>query len=493
MGRTSGFGGRGSRRKCERFGAGRRKLGVGLRAERAGVSVLGDGLQPVLPTDPAPPSRLEPPVLAPGLTHRAKTDVSGKSTAVAREIELRKASLSPSRLEALSALELGVDQLAEVRSALRARIRKGLAVEGSEIAALPAFVGAPDASLRGEALVLDTGGTNMRAARVRLGGERGAELVDGPVQRLVPGREESITRAAFFGAHRDLVGELEDAAGLPVGYCFSFGSEILPDGDARLLRWSKGIHVPDVEGTRVGAALHDALTDGGLAPGRVSVLNDTVAALLGGAAAYACDGFADFIGLIAGTGHNIASFVDPESMPKLGDSKWTGRMAVNLETGNFSPPHLTKWDVAVDAAMDNAGFHRFEKAVSGYYLPFIFQQIVPELEGFDPEAGSRVLAELRDDPSQTALVRRAAALLLDRSADLVAASLAAVADVSSAKEGTIGILAEGGLFWRIPGYAARVEHTLCALLAGGPVNVRILKLDDANLYGAASAALMRSR
>ena len=43
-------------------------------------------------------------------------------------------------------------------------------------------------------------------------------------------------------------------------------------------------------------------------------------------------------------------------------------MAINLESGNFSPPHLTTADDALDRASDNPGAQRFEKAVPGAWL-----------------------------------------------------------------------------------------------------------------------------
>jgi hexokinase len=396
--------------------------------------------------------------------------------------------------EGLRALELGTEQLQEVRGALREKILRGLAKDGEEIKALPAYLSPPDPGLTGRALVVDTGGTNMRAAIVELGRD-GPEIVAGPLKRKVPdGREgRKVSRDDFFGAHRELVSELgREVVRLPIGYCFSYPSEIMPDTDARLIRWTKGLQIPGVEGTLVGSALRDTLSAAGFEPGPIAVLNDTVASLLGGASFAGSRGasYSGVLGLIAGTGTNIATFFDRDQITKLGDAVWHGQMAVNLESGNFHPPHLTIWDEALDECSNNPGAQRFEKAVSGFYLPYLFEKVLPDLPAFDPAKGSAILAELRarGSPDEAS----AAARILDRSADLIAAALAGTIDVAP-RDGELGVLAEGGLFWGIPGFRERVEGTLSRLLSGGARSAEIMKLEDANLFGSATAALMRAR
>jgi hexokinase len=367
-------------------------------------------------------------------------------------------------------LPLTPAQLGEIRSALSAKIAEGLHRDGAQIKALPAFLGPPPADLEGRVLAVDTGGTNMRAAVVELGAQD--RIVAGPVHAQVPaGRDgEPVSADEFFGAHAALVERLGGVRGLPIGYCFSYPSESLPDHDARLIRWTKGLQVEGVEGTAVGAALSRALAARGLQPGPVVVLNDTVASLIAGARGSAAP--ERTIGLIVGTGSNMAGFFDQEAVPKL-KAAWRGPIAINLESGNFHPPHLASFDDEVDRQSENAGAQRFEKAVSGYYLPQLYQAIDPQ----------------RAPPGGAALVERAnagdtiARSLIDRSADLVAVGLAALADFSG--PAPVRVLAEGGLFWSPSGYSARVQATLERL--GRPLE--IARRADANLIGAAAAAL----
>ncbi len=368
---------------------------------------------------------------------------------------------------------LDVAQLAEIRDTLAARVVAGLAEPG-EILAAPGHLRPPEPGRRGRALVLDTGGTNMRAAVVELDGAGGSRILAGPVGCPLP-RSAGVDAARLWQTHVELARQLGPTAeALPIGFCFSYPSEVAPSHDARLLRWTKGLAIPGVEGEWVGAALRAALEAAGLRPGPVAVLNDTVAALLAGAQLAPDPGLELRIGLIAGTGTNMAAF--------LAGPRWPGLTAVNLESGNFDPPHRSPADGVVDARSDRPGAQRFEKMVSGYYLPFVFQAGGPTPEGFDPEAGSAALAALRDGGGP--LGARAGAVL-DRSADLVAAGLLGVAAAAGAT-GRVGVLAEGGLFWGVAGYAERVRSTLERL--GGP-RVELSRAEHANLVGAATAAL----
>lgn len=387
-----------------------------------------------------------------------------------------------------SRLQLQPDQLEDIRDRLAQEIRAGLTEPGQRVPALLAHLPPPPPDLEGEALVVDTGGTNTRAAVVRLYKDRAPEIVAGPVQQKLPVREAQAPRLdaeRFFAFQAELAQKLEPGPNLPVGYCFSYPSEVFPSRDARLLRWTKGIDIPGVEGECVGTALQDALRNGGLTPGPVCVLNDTVASLIGGSRAFR-GAPRDVIGLIVGTGTNMAGYYDAAQAPKLAGQ--TGPMAINLESGNFDPLHRTEADRLVDEASENPGRQRFEKAVSGHYLPYIFAALHPEQTDFVPALGTGPLVQLIDQgPDSEA--RQTALALLKRSADLVAAGVAGVIQTYPETSHHIGLLAEGGLFWNATGYAHRVEDTLRRLLPNH-VQVSLLKMTEANLIGAACAALV---
>jgi len=403
----------------------------------------------------------------------------------------------------LHTLHLTLEQLAEVRDTLHRKILQGLAAHNREIKALPAYLHRPSRALAGDAVALDVGGTNIRAAQVRLQGGA-AEVHGAPVsddammQRAKTPRQVSARQ--FFARQADLITQVCAASRLKVGYCFSYPAEITPKREARLLKWAKGIQIDHVEGTSVGAQLHEALRDRGKEVLNLPVLNDTVASLLAGA--WLAPECTRYIGLVVGTGTNMAGFFPVRRITKLAADAANGwhnddDMAVNLESGNFTPPHLSEYDDMLDRCHpgDHPGTQRFEKAVSGAYLPRLFGYVVSHETclqlGFDPEAPDAhagLIADLRDYPG---VVGEAAMVLLNRSADLVAAALAGCIQAYEPDRQQVGILAEGTLFWHTPGYYDRVQQTLAALVASH-TTTHILRCPShvsANFLGATCAAL----
>ena len=389
----------------------------------------------------------------------------------------------------LNLLRLDLKQLADVAQTLEHRIIEGLSADNREIKALPAFVEPPAPDLSGEAWVVDAGGTNVRAAYVRLGLNEDV-LVSGPFGSRLPVRGEagadSLDANGFWDLQSNLVAQCIPEAGpsageQPLGYCFSYPSTVHPNRDATLITWTKGVNIPGVEGHKVGMPLTQALRVKGVSPKATVVLNDTVAALLGGSKS--APNPERVIGLIAGTGTNMAAYFTPSIAPKL-SGLCAGPMAVNLESGNFTPPFLTAVDDAFDATGEKVGQQRFEKAVSGYALPYLFARLVPEL-GFDPSEGSGPLGTYKDEGSGRA--QEAAEALLHRSADLIAAGLVGVARAMGGSA-PITVLAEGSLLWKSPGYVDRVRQRLDELCPQGP-KFEVTRRDDVNLYGSAVAAL----
>ncbi len=377
-------------------------------------------------------------------------------------------------------VQLSLRDLEHLCSEFGRAIDQGLRTNGQSVAALPAFVAPAASDLSGRALVIDTGGTNMRATVVRFEDGQG-EVEQAPIKRELPAAAKtSMAADDFFDAQAELTKELENIDGLPVGYCFSYPSESRVGGDAKLVRWTKGLDVHDVVGRPVGSALLAALARRGVANPSVVVVNDTVATLVAASAHPTSPNPAHSIGLIVGTGTNMAAYYNAGGAPKLDHFGWPGLMAVNLESGNFTPPGLTPADDAADAISDRPGVQRFEKAVSGQYLPYVFAAMCPDLPDFDPAMGSETLVNF-DRATEAGQI---AQQILDRSADLVAAGLVAVGKHWP----VIEVLAEGSLFWKVPGYKRRVENRAEELLAPGRT-LRVHKLKHANLLGAAAAAL----
>jgi hexokinase len=193
------------------------------------------------------------------------------------------------------------------------------------------------------------------------------------------------------------------------------------------------------------------------------------------------------VGLIVGTGSNVGAYLPMAVLRKLSSPGWpSDLMAVNFESGAFSPPGLGPADEDVDRASTNPGAQRFEKAVSGAYLGRVFSAAAARMGIGIPGAVessevSRLAAEERG--SAAGALARA---VIDRSADLVAAALAATGDVIGG-EGPLSVHAEGSLIRKGPGYAERVRSTLDRMRVPAAITFG----DDANLIGSALAALSR--
>jgi hexokinase len=383
----------------------------------------------------------------------------------------------------VNALRLDDAKLFEVRDLFQARIAEGLGADGKEIPAIPAFLPPPPDGLKGEAFASDWGGTNLRGALVRLGDK--PEIVGSLHEARF--RTLKLTEEQAFGLQASLLAKTGSKSALGIGQVFSFPAKTVyqrgnKNLDAVLERWTKDLDIPGVEGQPVGAKAVAAAQKQGVNATHAVVLNDTVAALLGGSALKTSHRERT-IGLIAGTGTNMAGFFSEAQAPKLSEHGWDRPMAVNLESACFNPPYLTEYDDQVDAG---AQFHRFEKAVSGHYLPYVFQTILPDYPGFDPENGSVQLVQIRENGTPEG--KKVASALLDRSADLIAVGLAAVARNYPEGEAPITILAEGSLFWKTPGYKERVEKRLAQML-GPNRTAEIRFVEHVNLIGSATALL----
>lgn len=387
------------------------------------------------------------------------------------------------------------NQLVDVALELGRRLQEGLAADGQEIACFPTYLGVGSANLSGEALVLDLGGTNLRAARVRVTAGQ-PELTAGPAGAQLPIRRgEPLPTETYLEIQTSALQAAAPEAGeaLPLGYCFSYPAKAQLDGDAVLTRWTKGVDIPGVVGQPVGALLREHAASVGLQLPKVVVINDTVAALYASLALGPADGY---IGLIVGTGTNMASFFSAHAVPKMPQElhKTFPTLPVNLESGNFKPPHMNRYDDLLDEQSENPGYQRFEKSVSGAYLGRLFALACASCP-FDRERGAQGLVELLADANASVEHRELAQSILNRSADYVAASLAGLCAYLNGfgTLGTVRILAEGSLFWKAPGYASRVEHSLqsiCEAL-GQKTRCIIAPLPHANLFGTAFAVLSK--
>ncbi|MDR3137958.1 MAG: hexokinase [Tannerellaceae bacterium] len=393
---------------------------------------------------------------------------------------------------------LGHAELKEIAVSLHKKVEKGLKEENTEVQCIPTYINPKTSGIKGKSLVLDLGGTNYRVATVDFNdGSPKIHPQNGWKTDLSVMKTKGFTQEQLFKAQGDPINETKRDEEMPIGYCFSYPAESLLNGDAKLLRWTKGVDIKEMIGKPVGNPFMDYLNAGNEKKFTgIKVINDTIASLFAGLTDTSYDAY---IGLIVGTGTNMATFIHSDKITKLNsDYGHKGLVPINLESGNFVPPYLTSIDDTVDSLSANKGAQRFEKAVSGMYLGEILKAAFP-LNEFEDHMDARKLTTIIGYPDMYKEEYVAVARwIYERSAKLVAASLAGLVSVLVSHDASIKnvrLVAEGSLFWsenrKGDDYQKIVEDTLRVLMAemGMKVKVRIDQMSNANLIGTAIAAL----
>ena len=395
--------------------------------------------------------------------------------------------------------KLDNEQLKGIAHAFREKVEEGLNKNNAEIQCIPTFILPKATDVKGKALVLDLGGTNYRVAIVDFSTEKPIIYPNnGWKKDMSIMKSPGDTREELFKELADLIVEIKREEEMPIGYCFSYPTESIPGGDARLLRWTKGVDIREMVGQFVGKPLLDYLNEKNkIRFTGVKVLNDTIASLFAGLTDKSYDAY---IGLIVGTGTNMATFIPSDKITKLDpECHVQGLIPVNLESGNFYPPFLTAVDDTVDATSDSLGKQRFEKAVSGMYLGDILKAAFP-LEEFEEKFDARKLTAIMNYPDiHKDIYVQVAHWIYNRSAQLVAASLAGLIALLKSYNRDIHrvcLIAEGSLFWsesrKDKNYNILVMEKLQELLRElelEDVEVHINSMDNANLIGTGIAAL----
>ena len=213
-------------------------------------------------------------------------------------------------------------------------------------------------------IVIDAGGTNFRSCLVTFD-ENGVPSISEMEKTSMPGIEKELSFTEFFDQFAKNLEHLKNKAD-SIGFCFSYPTEIQKDGDGVLLGFSKEVKAPEVVGKPVGKSLSDALVAHGWnRPKRISLLNDTVAALLAGAAtAKKGKNYSSYIGFILGTGMN-AAYLQP-AIPGL--KNFEKPQIIVCESGKFCSVVQSDFDREVDSHTTKPGTFLMEKSCSGAYL-----------------------------------------------------------------------------------------------------------------------------
>lgn len=250
----------------------------------------------------------------------------------------------------------------------------------------------PEKAVSGKSvIVIDAGGTNFRSCLVSFDKDGNASISD-LEKTSMPGIAKELNRKEFFEQFALNLEHLKDKSS-NIGFCFSYPMTITPEGDGVLLGFSKEIKAPEVVGCHIGQELCKALKEHGWKNDmHVSLLNDTVAALLAGAA-IPDEGakYSSYIGYILGTGMNGA-YIQP-AVKEYNDLK---EQIIVCESGKFDKICRSDFDIAYDKKSTAPGTGLMEKQCSGGYLgPVSFEVInTAAKEGLFSEAFSKSLLEI---------------------------------------------------------------------------------------------------
>lgn len=400
-------------------------------------------------------------------------------------------------------------------------MQRGLAAEESSLQMIPTYIETDkDVPINEPVIVVDAGGTNFRVATARFDEDK-KPIIENFRSHPMPGIKREVSKEDFF---RTMAGYLEPVFGASrnIGLCFSYPAEIFPNKDGRLIRFSKEIKAPEVEGEMIGENLAAAIgRRGGDGDKHVVLMNDTVTTLLAGRAVFQDRGFSTYIGFILGTGTNCCYIERNQNIKKNRDLDPGRHQIINIESGSFAKAPRGSIDLDFDKSTLNAGLSTFEKMISGAYLgPLCLHTARVAGEGglFSGTPAGNLKAIERidtkdlndfmhhpkgDNPLASAVAGAAEAdvvtlyylidRLIERAAKLTAVNLSSVVLKSGCGEdpcSPVCIVAEGTTFYELKSLKARVEYYLKQYLEDDrQLYYEIVKVENATLIGAAIAGL----
>ena len=414
------------------------------------------------------------------------------------------------------------------RAALIAAFQKemeaGLAGQPSSLKMIPTYT-SPYGDIKKDTpvTVLDAGGTNLRGATVTIPSDGSEIKIENREKGEMPGAKSYVSQEDFYKVLTGHVDRCRPFAKDPaIGFCFSYPAEASPEGDAKLLVWTKQIQAPEIVGQWVGAELTKRLDP---KPSKVMVVNDTVATLLAGKATEKPgQKFSAYLGFILGTGTNVAYIEQNDRIPKLANPP-AGAMAINTESGGFNKIPQSTFDEAMDRKTSDCGSQRFEKMIAGAYLGKIGLEVFKAAakEGFFSDAAKAAVQGLGTiesydldnfcakydngkpnpldkvfvDEADRAMARRLATPVFERAAILTAIHLAAF--IVKTGGGTdsnapVCVCVDGSTYYktRVVSFPEIVQKELDGMLSKRNIAFALTVCPDhAPMVGAAVAALLK--
>ncbi len=425
-------------------------------------------------------------------------------------------------LEANGFVSSQLDRTALISTFLK-EMEAGLKGAPSSLAMIPTYV-SPAGELKRDTpvAVLDAGGTNLRGGTVSFPSGSTEAKIEHLEKGAMPGTSAYVAPDDFYGTFAAHLERTKPFAADPaVGFCFSYACEAAPDGDAKLLHWTKQIQAPEIVGQWIGAELKKRLS---FKPSKLLVLNDTVTTLLAGKA---CEKpgqrFSAYIGFFLGTGTNVAYVQKTDGIAKLAPGEYPADMIINSESGGFDKIAQSKFDAAMDAKSLDKGSQVFEKMISGAYLGRLGLVVLQTAarEGLFSAPAAKAILAMQDlankdfddfvanpflagtafdavplDDDDRRRIVELGTPIFRRAARLTAINIAAA--VLRCGEGhdplhPVCVTIDGSTFYktRSAQFKSRIEAELRAILEPRGLHYDLISVDDAPVIGAAVAGLVR--
>ncbi|SMN21400.1 similar to Saccharomyces cerevisiae YDR516C EMI2 Non-essential protein of unknown function required for transcriptional induction of the early meiotic-specific transcription factor IME1 [Maudiozyma saulgeensis] len=316
--------------------------------------------------------------------------------------------------------EVTADQLKDMTSYFIEQMEIGLAnnnnnegmINGNNagLAMIPSYVTSkPNGTEEGLFMAAVLGGMNFRICSVQLNGDHTFNIKQAKTripEYLMEGTDATSddlfgflarrTSAFINKFHSDI---MKPDTPLKLGFTFSYPVDQESLNSGTLIRWTKGLNIPDTVGKDVVQLYQEQLTIVGLNMVNVVALtNDTIGTFLSlcYAQGITSDGQVTgeisepVIGCIFGTGTNGCYMEKIENIKKLPDyirerliHEGKTEMCINIEWGSFDNDNqvlpTTRYDIDIDKKYARNGGQLFEKRVSGMFLGEILRNVLVDL------------------------------------------------------------------------------------------------------------------
>ncbi|HHX37312.1 MAG TPA: hypothetical protein GX717_04950 [Clostridiaceae bacterium] len=405
----------------------------------------------------------------------------------------------------------------------RENLRYGLAHRNTNMHMFPSFIEVKsEIPVNETAIVIDAGGTNLRIATVYFDSDFKPIIADFE-QHLMPGLDGPVDDETFYDILAGYVAPLLKKS-RKVGFCFSFATHMMPNKDGLPKPFSKELQLNSIVNLPIGQSLREALIrSGALNPDdqfRIVILNDSVAALLGGLQQIKQENLvvSDCIGYILGTGTNTAYIEENANISKLIDYKKTGKMVMNTESGTYPMQNRSQFDLDLDAKTQLPNDHLFEKMFSGRYKGDLLNEILSRAtsetklfseafataledcrevttiamsEFIEAPETAGILADLCAVPSDRQALLMIVHAIEDRAAQLACCNIAGVlTHLQPAQDHPVALVIDGSTYFKSPTFKKYLDkYFLSYIKRVLGYELTIIPSVNSNLIGATVAIL----